>query len=470
MYISGEFTALLFTCLQASFTFALLCVPGAICGYSGTFSKDFIGTLAKLNMNFLMPCMILGNIGRRLQMDKIDELWPLLTWSCMQLLLGLVIATAVYRLVEACSAKWCGERSLQPLSNTMMKVLPCVATLQNCVAFGLPIMETMCQAAFAPTGIDAGECFDDAVLYIFVYSIAWQIVLWTILYSLFQSAASDLKGYSAAHAVENVAISKVPEPMRVGASSEKVASAALQIAEAVDPEAQDSTASSTDLQHVHVEFQGFADPASSAWRRRCSHCGSCGRCCRSLFRCSANLVNPALVGLFVSVLVAAVPPLQVALFDGQGPLRSMGDAIQKLGNVVPVLATLLVSASLGRALRAMRDKQKNGDEKELAEQDPHSVPRWAGLLLIFLRLLFLPVLGLAVMLLVEPLFAGLIPPIMRAVIVLNWASPAANNSVVLCQRMGLGSLAESLAAMYVPMYVLCLFTVPTYVSVGMYFF
>merc|ERR1712137_183010 len=90
------------------------------------------------------------------------------------------------------------------------------------------------------------------------------------------------------------------------------------------------------------------------------------------------------------------------------------------------------------------------------------IPRWAGSVTIALRLIVLPALGLVIMLSIEPIVPSILTPVMRAVVILNWASPAANNAVVLCQRVGLGDLAESLAAMYVPMYLLCLLSVPAY--------
>merc|ERR1712159_769497 len=103
-------------------------------------------------------------------------------------------------------------------------------------------------------------------------------------------------------------------------------------------------------------------------------------------------------------------------------------------------------------------------KEDRATVTSQSTPRWAAALAVALRLLILPGVGLLGMLAVEPFFPYQLSPVMRAVVVLNWASPAANNCVVLCQRMGLGELAECLAAMYVPMYLLCLITVPSYMS------
>lgn len=95
------------------------------------------------------------------------------------------------------------------------------------------------------------------------------------------------------------------------------------------------------------------------------------------------------------------------------------------------------------------------------------------MLVVACRLILIPALGLVAMIGIEQVFAGEAPLIstpMRAVILLQLASPSANNVIVLCQRLGLANLAEDLATIYVPMYLLCLLTVPAYLSIGLYIF
>jgi predicted permease len=185
------------------------------------------------------------------------------------------------------------------------------------------------------------------------------------------------------------------------------------------------------------------------------------------------VLNPALIALAIAVSISMWPQAKAFLFTGTSFGRPFGDAFQKLGASTPVVATIVMSASLGRAVRAMCKSASTESDGTSVIRRQSMIPRWATALLVATRLVVLPCIGLAAMYLIERCFAGTMPtlsPAMRAVVLLELSSPAANNCVVLCQKLDLPNLAEDVAAAYVPMYLLCLITVPAYLSIGLYIF
>lgn len=508
-----EFFVLLYTCAGAVFTFALLCVPGAIGGFTGMLPQGFIGAAAKLNMNMLLPCLIIGNVGRRLDSGMLAELWPLLTWSAAQCLLGLVTASAIFRFSDMVLS-WCRRKSKnhQSLSKTMGAVAPCVSTMQNCVGFGLPMVETLCQSGVAAPGKAADECFEEASLYLFTYMLAWQIFLWTVVYGLFGSVVEKSGSYSLPPQAEKIRTSagQVEQPLeegeiigkgqrasdelRIATGEDSLALSTMAVDLTIDEilgDREDARIPSGDgsvatgamdvdltLQEKEVDgtrkYQAWRCFGCSCHRRCCCRVRACScsvvrRCCIACKRGFCMVINPALVSLAIAISIASWPWAKRFLFIDNGFGRPFGEAVQKLGNVVPIVATTVMSASLGRAVRAMCGSVQND-----ADKGTRGIPRWAGVVLIANRLMFIPALGLAVMLVMEWTLGGTSKPLlnntMRTVILLQLASPAANNCIVLCQRFNLSKLAEDLATVYAPMYLICLLTVPAYLSIGLYIF
>merc|ERR1739844_462059 len=114
-----------------------------------------------------------------------------------------------------------------------------------------------------------------------------------------------------------------------------------------------------------------------------------------------------------------------------------------------------MASTLGRSVFAPK-ADENG--RPLAA-NADRVPRWAMTLTIVIKLLLLPAVGMAAMIGLESLPGGSPLPLnstMRAVVVLNLASPAASTVIVILQNLKLGSLAEGVVSIYVPMYLTCL--------------
>merc|ERR1712228_698567 len=104
-----------------------------------------------------------------------------------------------------------------------------------------------------------------------------------------------------------------------------------------------------------------------------------------------------------------------------------------------VTGAILISASLGRAMRVSQDQSNCDDIVEVGDV----VPGWAAFIVYFVRLILVPAMGLGAMAFMERLPGGNPMPLnatMRVVVALELASPAASNSIVLLQRLGLASL------------------------------
>jgi len=349
--------------------------------------------------------------------------------------------------------------------------------------------------------------------------VSWQLFLWTVLYGLFGSVAETSGSYNSlppqADKIKTTGGetgAPVEDGMIIGKgqlASDELRIATGEASGALTPMAADLTIEeilgNRPLASVEAWIATDECPVTSLEcgdltveeetqqtnRGKCASCRSCcngvvfGCCRRCRFRhCSCGVlrrccvagkrllfivINPALVSLAIAALIAAWPWAKRVLFIEHGFGRPFGEAVQKLGNATPIVATVVMSASLGRAVRAMCGAVENASDKSM-----RAMPKWAGVVLIANRLMFVPVLGLAVMLLMEWTLASSSKPLlsitMRTVILLELASPAANNCIVLCQRFGLAKLAEDLAAAYAPMYLICLLTVPAYLSIGLYIF
>eukprot|EP00445_Apocalathium_hangoei_P016295 CAMPEP_0203894138 /NCGR_PEP_ID=MMETSP0359-20131031/37131_1 /ASSEMBLY_ACC=CAM_ASM_000338 /TAXON_ID=268821 /ORGANISM="Scrippsiella Hangoei, Strain SHTV-5" /LENGTH=407 /DNA_ID=CAMNT_0050816393 /DNA_START=184 /DNA_END=1408 /DNA_ORIENTATION=- len=382
--------------------------------------------MAKFNLNVLVPCLILSSVGSKLQLEELTYLWPLLVWSAAQVVLGLLVATLLLRALEAL-LKYRGVRGVG-LSKRLVRVLPVIATVQNSICFPLPLMQTVCKGV----GAELGNCFDDVVLYMFVYSIVWQVFLWTVVYALLQAVAQSPS--------EHLPALQSPLNMPVSFIGRRASSELLAIEGVTIDQAAEGTVAAT--------VQGL-------WR--------------ALLDKIRLIVNPVLCALAAAVAVAASPTLQSALFvDNDNPLRTLGDALSHTGAVVPVFGAMLLSASLGRAMRAQSQQRDSSDGASSAGLEV--VPWWATSVVILVRLLLVPGLGLCADVLLKGIPGGSPFPLnktMRVLVMLEFASPSATISIVLCHSLGMGDLAESLATMYVPMYAVSLVTVPIWLSTAL---
>lgn len=394
-------------CVQAVFAFGLLCVPGGTLGYTGFFTKEFIGSLAQLNVNLAIPALILSNVGAKLRLEEIGYLSPLLAFSTFQLTLGLIAAFLVFRMVGSC----CPTKAR--LSPAHSRVLPVVAAVQNCVGFTLPVAQSACKSRL--TALEPDACFQQTVIEIFVYNVVWQLTVWTLVYGILKRVAAT--------APENL-----PEARQV------------LLADAVGVE------------------EGSGKMLKSPQLGRCELvCASC-----SGFAAMAKpIVNPALCSLALSMVIVAIPSLQRAMFEREvGIFSCVANAIETFGSIVPVIAALLLSASLGRSIRSSRDRAA-GERTELV-----AVPTWAVITVIVIRLVVVPFAGLVALFVFNEGFP--VDGTMRLVIGLQLGSPGATVTIVMCQQLGMISLADSLAGLYVPMLLFCFFTVPVWLSAALY--
>lgn len=263
-------------------------------------------------------------------------------------------------------------------------------------------------------------------MYLFVHNIVWQITLWSVVYVLLQ---------------------------RVGRSSGMTPDLRSPL---FSPIAPADLCQDVPCEHmartISVTSECLLEPVDVRGRHNCWHT------CTDVVKPMANL---AMLSLAFSFVLASVPSLQSVLFvDISGPFAAVGGAIDNFGAIAPVVGCILLSASLGRSIK-MSMEQRTAK----ATVNPDAVPLWAAIATITIRLFIVPLICLVSM----HWFTRFFPlnKTMRMVLGLEFASPSASTTIVICQQLGMVNLADSLAGLYVPMMLLCLLTVPPSLSVAL---
>lgn len=476
------------TVLRAVLTIGFTGLPGFLAGLHGIMNFDFLQRLSQFHVGFLMPCLIFSNLGSRLSVARLALVWPLVCWSCLQMVVGLGVTRALVCLHAA--RPWA-----KPGSDTLVPLLMVGVVFQNVGAWTMPLVQSLCQVVeLFPQHQE--HCYEDGILMILGYSFPWDIGLWSFGYSSVLALASSV-GHKTkcADAVQSD-------------DSEDGAFTAPCVTSYGDCDAS--------ADHISCEQHCSKQHIANAWHPVRDASKRLLRKVRSLTR----HLNPVLVAMISGIFVGLTPPLQAVLFGPQASLGVLGDALKRIGSPVPVVGLQILTGSLGLAcanmwekfdlhrMRSRRDEASGGQAGMMSNR-PHIVTRsqltWLVAVLVG-RLACMPALcfvavavlravqmphavlngssvdELGVDLLTSPAMLSLPAwsssayhlwpndQLVRAVVVMQWSAPSCLSLIVLCHRAGLSeAVVQAVSAMYLVMYGLAVVSTTGWVTAGLSF-
>ncbi|CEM37207.1 unnamed protein product [Vitrella brassicaformis CCMP3155] len=425
---------------KANLQVLLLAVVGFLCGYYPT-EEPFIDTraakkLSRIALYVFLPCLCFCSIGSRLTLDDMATLWPLIMWSFLQTVIGWVTSQVLCWLlrdvIDRPSLSKEERRAVGP--SLIYSLLPLAVTWQNSGVFPLVMMEAICEQY--PTAhfsqhthphytTDAGEdvimedpvtsCFDDAAMFVFVYGVGWGISFWSVGYSKLKSARDQV-------------LRREPSKTRI--------EAAMRVAE--------------------------------------------------------DLFNPAIIALLVGILVGCLPAVQSFIFQTNGGfVSSFTKTAHVLGQPTVAVMTMLMAASLAHNVRSMQEAatgDKTGESlanaplagsKDIIAADDigePEAPNWRMVTLaVMLKLCIQPLIGILLMCGAERYFGPssvFLPnkPLVKVVILVEFAAPSAQTLVLAAQRLSMSRLAGNLTYIYTWMYIFSFLFATVFCSVAIEMF
>ena len=224
-----------------------------------------------------------------------------------------------------------------------------------------------------------------------------------------------------------------------------------------------------------------------------------------------TMTSPGFIAMVLGFITACIEPLRSALFSAGGSLRFLGSALQSLGGSSASVGTLLVAASLVHPTSHAThegdgDKKKSDDVVDESEQTKQtadngatqrtvnlrdtmernrsSIIEFSSRSLIYLRqrkptirmhlwftlsrLVVSPAVVSGLMIALE--CGGVlnsIPGLAKLVVIVNSCLPGAQLIVVTLESKGLLESASVVAECYLPSYLICIFTIACWCSLGL---
>jgi predicted permease len=228
-----------------------------------------------------------------------------------------------------------------------------------------------------------------------------------------------------------------------------------------------------------------------------------------------TMTSPGFIAMALAFVTACIPPLQGALFEGGGPLRFLGSALETLGMASSPISTMVVAASLVPPILHDAHTEENQEEDDApiidenpAMTDPNFGPyqrrrqrrssRFQGLrrslrsgsirmlqavptstpemrrlhIWFCLSRLFLTpavVVGLIVAMDCGGGLLDQVPNLAKLVIIINSALPGALIVVVILKSdEELAETASAVAKVYLPSYLISIVTIAAWTSIGLW--
>jgi predicted permease len=442
----ADITAVVF---RAIMIIGLTSLPGFVGGLLAIVNQDFLQRLSHMKLNFLVPCLVFSNIGARLSPARVMHSWPVLVWSCLQIVLGVAVA----KLLTLAYSKqpWARTHNKQ----NMAPLLIVAVAFQNVLSFNMPLLETLCAEDMFP---EHGEhCYADGVMLFFGYQLPWDIGLWGFGYT------SVLALGGSEHGSED------------------------------GTEDADCT--------VYGEVCTEEAPAAKPVRRVVQTTWLSSP--RIFVSRAVSLLNPVLLAMILSLFVGFCPPLQKAFFVRGGSLSFIGDGAARIAKATPVVGLQILSGTLGCLVgdmwKTLREPQKVADDCGSACSSTvidtgmqrgkfldHETLSWVGAAIAG-KLVCVPALCMLLTTFMQSYaeqeqgFGEIAFPIsfleslwpsghrlLRAIVLLQWSAPSCLSLIILCHRACLGErIARAVATMYLAMYPLAIATSTVWLTLGL---
>jgi predicted permease len=65
----------------------------------GMLPPAFLAQLSVLSFNMLSPALLIANLAKQMNADRLMDLWPLVVWSICMSVFGLCLSYVVFRLI-----------------------------------------------------------------------------------------------------------------------------------------------------------------------------------------------------------------------------------------------------------------------------------------------------------------------------------------------------------------------------------
>jgi len=429
--------------------------------------------MARIVSNVCLPALMFIQFGTSLSVERLKTAWYLGAFSLVNLAVSLS-SGLVLRCI-ACPPPRFARGMLMAL------------TFQNALALPLLLVEVL---ARQPVIIDSiPDAVDQGYTYVFCFLIGNVPMLWTGCYSFLESdpvltAQKQLLG-ERTEEVKN----QDPDPGNMSAGAVVVGS---NVVAPPDDGGEDERPLPESTTPLPLPPPPLPLPPPPQHQRSCT-----AACCRSwtwnliTFKLRKAFCNPAFVTMAIACAIALVPPLKSYVFVQQNtPLQPFVSVIKILGTASVPVTTLVMGGTLGHAfwlrctvaackrrccccLDKRRDDAPNeslrevemtttaeGDEcipieevkeaEEVAQAEEEEgeadefIPWWPLVVLVFGKMVIIPSIQTAVVILIGGLF---LPedPILRLVLCLECCVPSANMVIVFSQQFGNRVAAEGLA-------------------------
>ena len=174
------------TALAAMGRIFMLCTVGFTCAQwpknNPLLGKQTVQILSRLCNTLFLPCLIISVLGSGLSIDSLGRMIILFPFSLVNLGIGYGIAFTLGRLIHE-------DDELLFVANSVALGSP------NVVSFPLMVMETLCKQSeeIQLDFPDSETCFVETSSMIFVYSIGWHLVFWSVGYPRLQTLNEDAK-------------------------------------------------------------------------------------------------------------------------------------------------------------------------------------------------------------------------------------------------------------------------------------
>lgn len=407
-----------------------------------------VSTIARFSFHTLTLSLIYSTTAQSISPDSIGDYWFIVVAAFTNLGLSYGVATIMGYI-------------LLPKLDEDFKALRIAATYPNIVALPILIFPSLCEHAVVyenftiernsssgSHGLSPVEaCTADANSMIFVYFFGWSLSFFTFgLPELMRAAEAKQQNEDQ---TAEISLSRMDESLGVEGHHDNAARSSK-------------------------KSRAFLQTVAHAIKQTCS--------------------SPGFVAMAAGIATGCIGPLRDALFEPGGPLRFIGDAIQTMGLASSSVSTIVVAASLvplawlTEISEGQRDNEVTGEPRgSTTSGNANRLPfmkRWFSFLnvskseeakqhrreharyLIWYMASRLFVAPALVIILVAFLPIS-VPPMALLVVIVNAALPGALIVVVLLKSQGLSS-AQTVAGVYLPSYMLSIFSIAAWTALGLW--
>lgn len=190
-----------------------------------------------------------------------------------------------------------------------------------------------------------------------------------------------------------------------------------------------------------------------------------------------TMQSPGFIALASGMITGCIPGVPPMLFEAGGAFRWLGDALETLGSASSPLATMIVAASLVPKSRVNVTPEMSYWErfhlmffaKDESNDDDDEDQRAMIFWFILSRLIAAPALVTILIDVIKCYVGSSVPALAQLVIIINSCLPGALIIVVVLKsRPELHETATSVAKIYLPSYLMSIFTIAAWTAGGLW--